>query len=91
MHKADNLPPSCAIVTKSGSLNFLEPSGPVQACNGTALPLPYHGCLGLRDDPRFVTLEASCLFVTLEASCLFVTLEASCLFQDQGVFRSEKW
>ena len=23
----------------SGSLNFLEPSGPVQACNGTALPL----------------------------------------------------
>ena len=23
---------------KSGSLNFLEPSGPLQACNGTALP-----------------------------------------------------
>ena len=38
MRKADNLPPSCAVVTKSGSLNFLEPSGPVQACNGTALP-----------------------------------------------------
>ena len=35
------LPPSCAVVTKSGSLNFLEPSGPVQACNGTAFPLPY--------------------------------------------------
>ena len=33
------LPPSCAVVMKSGSLNFLEPSGPVQACNGTALPL----------------------------------------------------
>jgi len=32
------LPPSCAIVTKSGNLNFLEPSGPLQACNGTALP-----------------------------------------------------
>jgi len=28
---------------KYGSLNFLEPSGPVQACKGTALPLPYHG------------------------------------------------
>ena len=27
------------IVLKSGSLNLLEPSGPVQACNGTALPL----------------------------------------------------
>ena len=25
---------------KSGKLNFLEPSGPLQACNGTALPLP---------------------------------------------------
>jgi len=33
------LPPSCAVVTKSVNLNFLEPSGPVQACNGTALPL----------------------------------------------------
>jgi hypothetical protein len=26
---------------KSGSLNLLEPSGPVQACNGIALPLPF--------------------------------------------------
>jgi hypothetical protein len=25
---------------KSESLNLLEPSGPVQACNGIALPLP---------------------------------------------------
>ena len=32
------LPPSCAIVMESGNLNFLEPSGPLQACNGTALP-----------------------------------------------------
>ena len=39
MPKADNLPPSCAVVTKSGNLNVLQPSGPVQACNGTALPL----------------------------------------------------
>jgi len=27
------------IVLKSGSLNLLEPSGPLQACNGIALPL----------------------------------------------------
>jgi len=33
------LPPSCADVTKSGNLNFLEPSGPLQACNGTDLTL----------------------------------------------------
>jgi hypothetical protein len=30
------------IVLKSGSLNLLEPSGPVKACNGIALPLPLH-------------------------------------------------
>jgi len=35
------LPTSCAVVTKSGNLNFLEPSGPLRACNGTDLPLPY--------------------------------------------------
>jgi hypothetical protein len=29
------------IVLNSGSLNLLEPSGPVKACNGIALPLPY--------------------------------------------------
>jgi len=40
VRKADNLPPSCAVVTKSGNLNFLEPSGPLRAFNGTNLPLP---------------------------------------------------
>jgi hypothetical protein len=34
------LPPSCAVVMKSGNLNFLELSGPLQACNRTVLPLP---------------------------------------------------
>ena len=33
------LPPSWANCLDSGSLNLLEPSGPVQACNGIALPL----------------------------------------------------
>ena len=32
------LPPPCAVVMKSGNLNFMEPSGPLQACNGTDLP-----------------------------------------------------
>ena len=27
---------------KSGNLNFLEPSGPLQACNGTDLPYSQH-------------------------------------------------
>ena len=30
------LTPSCAVVMKSGNLNFLEPSGPLQACKRTA-------------------------------------------------------
>jgi len=38
---ADNLPPSCAVATKSGNINFLEPSGPLQASNGTVLPLTF--------------------------------------------------
>ena len=41
MRKADNLPASCSVVTKSGNLNFLELSGPLRARNGTALPLPF--------------------------------------------------
>jgi len=36
-----NLPPPCAIVTKSRNLNFLEHSGPLQACNGAALPFSF--------------------------------------------------
>ena len=35
---ADNLPPYRAVVMESGSLNFLEPSGPAQACYGRTLP-----------------------------------------------------
>jgi len=34
---ADNL--TTQTVLNSGSLNPLQPSGPVQACNGVALPL----------------------------------------------------
>ena len=38
MRRADSL--HLANVLKSGSLNLLEPSGPVQACNGIAVPFP---------------------------------------------------
>ena len=37
-----NLPPSCAVVMKSGNLNFLETSGPLQASNGTDLPFIWY-------------------------------------------------
>ena len=36
MRKADNLPPSSAFVTKSGNLNFLEPSGPIMGLRSFA-------------------------------------------------------
>jgi len=36
--KASKLPQFCAVVKNSGNLNFLEPSGPLGARNGTALP-----------------------------------------------------
>ena len=39
MRKTDNLTTfMCRLSGNSGSLNLLEPSGPVQACNGIALP-----------------------------------------------------
>jgi len=42
VRRADNLTTfMCGIVLKSGSLDLLEPLGPVQACNGIALPLPF--------------------------------------------------
>jgi hypothetical protein len=37
------LPPSCAVVKKSGNLKLLENSGPPQACKGTALPFTRYG------------------------------------------------
>jgi len=39
---------SCAVVTKSGNLNFLEHFRPVQACNGTALPSHFTYLYNLR-------------------------------------------
>jgi hypothetical protein len=42
------------IVLKSGSLNLLEPSGPVKACNGVALPFIYRTLkfLALQEAPH---------------------------------------
>jgi hypothetical protein len=43
VRRADNLTTfMCRLSRNSGSLNRLEPSGPVQACNGTALPFTFY-------------------------------------------------
>jgi len=38
--RVTTLPISCVVVIKSENLKFLEPLGPLQACNESALPLP---------------------------------------------------
>ena len=50
-------PPSCAFVMKTGNLNFLETSGTLQACNGTALLLPG---VKIGRCVRLTTLPPSC-------------------------------
>jgi len=39
VRKADNLTTFLCVVIKSRKISFLEPSGPLQACKGTALSL----------------------------------------------------
>jgi len=63
------LPPSWAVVTKSGSLNFLEPSGPVQACNGTALP----------SNVYFITKQYAC------CRCCYIILLNRDIYSDRHV------
>ena len=46
---------------KSGNLNFLEPSGPLQACNGTALPL--YQALPTQQQPKFKRYPVCGMFV----------------------------
>jgi hypothetical protein len=49
---------------KPGNLNFLEPSGPLQACNGTALP--FEGIYQF--ELTFVNNEAEVVVVFLRYS-----------------------
>ena len=79
-------------VLKSGSLNLLEPSGPVQACNGIALPfyilictVPFRTLIPLivlsvvvvHFVPYFVPLY--CFYFSSIVS-LVLSIPASCLF-----------
>ena len=55
---------------KSGNLNFLEPSGPLQACNGSALPFFYCPDLNLAPDSAlkdFYTIAGGCIRTKLLA------------------------
>jgi len=54
-------------VLKSGSLNLLEPSGPVQACNGIALPFPH-----LFYDQQRNYYKIMCLHISYPYFCFYV-------------------
>ena len=46
------------IVLKSGNLNLLEPSGPVQACNGIVLPFLFIDCASCQNYISLVVNES---------------------------------
>ena len=80
------LPPSCAVVMKSGNLNYLELSGPVQAYNGTVFDSNI--LVPRSHKSRGVTLPAlldtpACNGITLPSSLIKfrrVLLTLHCLF-----------
>jgi len=59
VRKADNLPPYCAVVMKSGNLNFLEPSGPL----GTAIAQWLRCCATNRKVAGSIVAGASGFFI----------------------------
>ena len=59
MRKADNVPPYCAGVKKSGSRNFVEPSGPARPCYGRALIARLHSSVRVATGPSLLSLRAN--------------------------------
>ena len=56
-------------VLKSGSLNLLEPSGPVQACNGIALAIKEKPLVKVTSEHRSVTVHMH--FDVITRLCFF--------------------
>ena len=83
MRKADNLPTSCSVVTESGSLNLLETSEPVQACNGT--DLPYTICFGLFYLENYMDIIKFCYLVCV----LHLTMQVHITYIHEKLHLSE--
>ena len=66
-----NLPPPCAVVVKSGNLNFLEPSGPLQACNGTDLLSKFYPSSSFLSSQNNVLIDLWTLF-TMRATVVLL-------------------
>jgi len=68
------LPPSCTVLTKYGNLNFLELSGPLQACNGIALLFSDLHLATLTAVPFYCLHNVSTLQQSRKAPCVMVVL-----------------
>ena len=68
---------------KSGSLSFLEPSGPLQACNETALPFNNESYIFRRKE---VEKKMSCLAVASPVAT--VCTKTLCIFVFLVIFRT---
>jgi len=53
---------------KSGNLNFLEPSGPLQACKGTVLPFHLHKFLFINKDFDVLFIAGKVLVIIIVSS-----------------------
>jgi len=79
---------------KSGDLNFLEPCGPLQACNETAVPLPMCGAIRYFPDWIYFTITRTPAFLcsglgghTLvwHVSCYHLLELSRCFLQDAWI------
>ena len=82
-----NLPSSCAVVMKSGNLNFLEPSGPLKACKGTALP--FFTDWFYFNNPAYTTVNPGCWMAVFTSPMVATTPEQNMLPTSFGLWGGE--
>jgi len=63
----------CAVIMKSGNLNFLEPSRSLQTCNGTALPFRTYRNYGFCQDRGTQPSLKSCQSLSASRSSQLLT------------------
>jgi len=66
------LPPLCAIVLKSRSLILLEPSRPVQACNGIAYSYVHNLMAVLRKRQDFFQVSSTVPYDDMSSDCFLL-------------------
>ena len=73
---------------KSGNINFLEPSQPLQVCNGTALPFSVRGCVDSRAiELSDATQRAAKIVVYIQRNSLIMQPQGTEMFSVAGRFR----